>query len=159
MDITVPLPLAALAAAIALVIGYIVALINTDDRHRRLANQREQQMRKEYKEYKGEVREHFSQSSRLFSQVTEQYRQLYLHMTQGARLFADLQPTPNQQRLEKEYRRSAKEQRVKTEPSLSEPDLDNTLVELRDDLNQVNNNLTPKPTPTKAGITPPKKKS
>ncbi len=151
MDIAVPLPLAVIAALITLVIGYIVALINTDDRHRRLANQREQQIRKEYSLYKGEVREHFGQSSKLFSQVTEQYRQLYLHMSQGARLFADAPPTPMLKKLEKEHRNSSRQRRIKAEPSLTEPALDNALVELRDDLHQFNSTLAPQSVPAKAG--------
>jgi len=152
MDIAIPLPFAILAALITLVMGYLFALIGTDDRHRRIANKREKQIRDEYSNYKGEVRAHFTQSSTLFSQVTEQYRQLYQHMTQGARLFADIPPTPMAEKLESEHRTAARQRRIKAEPSLTKPAQDNAIVELREDAHQLKTRLTPanSPIPVKA---------
>lgn len=154
MDIVIPLPFAILAALITLVMGYLIALIGTDDRHRRLADKREQQIRAEYSHYKGEVRQHFSQSSRLFSQVTEQYRQLYQHMSQGARLFAGIPATPIQKTLETEHRSAARSRRTKAEPSLTQPAQENAVTELHDSAKQLGKQLNPskaaQPKPVKA---------
>jgi len=138
MDVLIPLPFVIAGALAALGVGYAIALITTDNRHRKIAAERETRIQQEYVDYKRDVSEHFSQSSRLFSQVTDQYRQLYLHMADGARLLGDTPPTPMIERLQRERSSS---RRSRTEPQLLEGGLDDALVELRDDLHQFTTRL------------------
>ncbi|MEM9057163.1 MAG: DUF1043 family protein, partial [Pseudomonadota bacterium] len=51
-------------------------------------------LREEFDDYRGSVNEHFAQTSALFQDMTEKYRDVYNHLAAGAQQFGDAEASP-----------------------------------------------------------------
>lgn len=77
-----------LGVAIGLVLG--VVFVTMRDRFQSKGVSREQ-LQAEFDDYKEQVETHFSATSKKFHQVTEQYKELYEHLSVGATTLCDTQ--------------------------------------------------------------------
>lgn len=74
-----------LSYLIAIGIGALGGYFLTNARHRRDGDGKTvKEWRAEYGDYKQSVNEHFQRSAELFQGLTEQYRQVYSHLAEGA---------------------------------------------------------------------------
>ncbi len=79
-----------IVALVCLLVGAIAGavsfkLFKSDEARVQLLETQLQQLSDEYENYKREVHGHFSDSAHLFGKLTESYRDVYQHLSHGAR--------------------------------------------------------------------------
>lgn len=65
--------------------GLLFKLLMSDEARVRELEERLQELGEEHENYKNNVHTHFNSSAQLLNKLTESYREVYLHMADGAR--------------------------------------------------------------------------